>query len=212
MVITPHAVTGTLIAINCEIIHVRNQEQYPRRLVILILCMLAFCSHFLLDSLPHYDYSIYTNNKTDNIVKVMFDLALALAISVFLLKKPFQNLIQWLRIPVEFHGLSLAKQKMKGLPVVFMALTGIFMAIIPDVVAVLSRYFGILNGYRKFHDYFHASSYTDIVSGSIAEIFVTLILILLNIKSAKRLENETRLKTVIEEINGEMCIYFGKKK
>lgn len=216
MIIIPHAVASALISICFERLRAPRPERWSRAMVVTIVCAASFCSHFLLDALPHYDYRIYGPNKMENAVKIFFDFAFAMTLVIFIFKKQFRDLKTWASYPGKIRSLPSAKEKLASLPVVLTVLAGIAFSLLPDILIVISHTTHALENYKKFHDAFHGQVSLKIEWGVICQIITVLILLFLAQKRREKMDYElelaAKINSRIKEINGEMPIYFGKKK
>lgn len=210
MVITPHAIAGALIATNFERLHILNPKRWSRVLTITAVLAAAFCSHFLLDFIPHYEYWIYGPRKDETIIKILFDLAAALTIIGFVLKYQFRNLTAHLDSGSSDQPKS--KEWVGDLPFLGLVSVGVATSLGPDVLVFFSRTWEIFFGYRAFHDFFHSSKNPGLLGGTLIQILVSIVLTIWCRQSYKKLCEEKRVNFLAEKfINGDMCVNLDKK-
>lgn len=212
MIITPHAIAATLIAINAERLHVKNFKLYSRKLIFTATCFAAFCSHFFLDFIPHYDYWIYGPKKDETIIKLIFDSVTALAIASFVLKYQFRNLTVFLNKEANSGDLPLTKKEwVNDLPFIGLVLTAMGFSLAPDVLIFISNSTGTLLGYRTFHDFFHSSKATELLWGTLIQVAVSAVMIFFSHKSYKKLCEEKKINFLAESfINGDLISSLKK--
>lgn len=198
MVITLHAIAATWIAVDFERLHVKSPNNYPRKLIVPVVCLAAFCSHFLLDAIPHYDYWIYGPDKITSAVKILADLVVALTVSGFVLKKQIKSLVVWANLRIKNHRLPSAKEKLADLPLVLTTLAAITLSLTPDALVVLSRVTGALTKYRRLHDFFHSPISLKLFWGTAVQLLVVLAFSAIAIRSRSRLNREVEEAGQIE--------------
>lgn len=214
MVITPHALASVIISVNIERLHTRNPRHFKRWLAIGASCFLSFCSHFLLDAVPHYEYSIQGPDNLDNALKIAFDLATALVVIGFVFKNQTKELLEWSRYPIQFLG-SFPKAKFRNLPFLVTMFASVAASIIPDVLTQISRTTGTLFAYKAFHDFYHTRLGVDSIGGIPTQIAIVILLFYLCSRYAGKLDKEktdAKMNSMIKEIDDEMPIYFREEK
>lgn len=129
MVITPHAIIGSYLAVLVDRFFPRK---YSTTLIYAVSAALALASHFLLDKIPHWEYNLLKPSLSVGILKVLADSILAAIIIKLILKRERdKNLIFW----------------------------GAFFGILPDIVVFAAFYFHLnwLAWFVNFHDRSHTS-------------------------------------------------------
>ncbi len=125
MVLTPHILAGAVIGAE-----VKN---------IWVVLGLGLASHYLMDALPHWDYSVELNlKKIKDMAKIGLDLLIGLTI-VFVVAEP----LDW-----------------------YLA-AGIFFALLPDLIQFLYLGFGLdfLKPLTRFHRWIHFDKRLGLFSG-----------------------------------------------
>lgn len=146
MVITPHAIIGSYLAVLVDRFFPRK---YSTTLIYIISAIFALISHFLLDKIPHWEYSLLKPSLSVGILKVLIDSILAVIIVRLILKKEKdKNLIFW----------------------------GAFLGILPDILVFAAFYFHLdwLAWFVNFHD----RSHTSIAPGHFIGITTQALLVL----------------------------------
>lgn len=202
MVITPHTITATLIAVNLERLWVKNPTRYPRKIIWPAVGLAGFCSHFLLDFMPHSDYSIHGPNQIENFIKLSYDTAVALTLIGHIVWGRVKSLTMWSKLPIGIRGLTPVKEKTREFPFLITVSVCAISALVPDILIVLSKSFGGLHVCRVFHEYFHSSYEPGLVLGSFTQGLIVVIEYLLTRRAYQKLtEEETYKKKFYENIN-----------
>jgi len=131
MLLAPHIIIGALIG---------TKTKKP-----LLIIILGLLSHFILDKIPHWDYSIYNirhfstiqnyNLLFDDISKILIDIFIGLLIVVLVLHK--KNMLNKNHIPY--------------------IVLGIFVSLLPDILWSLNVLIknNMLNKFTNFHNNLH---------------------------------------------------------
>lgn len=149
MVVTPHGIFGSLIY---EAI---DKLSYGRKWLgeILYWCVtlpLAFASHFVLDKIPHYDYSLTSPNMGKGFIRLGIDVLFCWCILIGFTSK---------------KSLAVNTRDEK------MLLAGI-VAISPDVIVNLTKFLSIpyFSWFVDFHDRMHTSIHPGPFLGMVTQI------------------------------------------
>lgn len=131
MILLPHIIMGATIGAKTQNLG--------------LIIILGLLSHFILDKIPHWDYSIKdieNFRKTKNFKKLIINLIkTTLDGSIGLL---IVFLVLWQKNLVNFDYL-------------IFVFFGIFISTLPDILAILSKITdnNFLNAFTKFHDFIH---------------------------------------------------------
>lgn len=146
MVIIPHAVIGSFLA---ALANKFFPGKYSRTLIYIISAMSAFAPHFLLDEIPHWEYSLFKPSLLVGILKALADSILAAIIIQLILKREKdKNLIFW----------------------------GAFFGILPDIFVFGAFYFHLdwLAWFVNFHDRSHTSIAPARFMGIVTQVLLVL--------------------------------------
>lgn len=211
MVITPHMVAATLIAVNFEKMHVSKPFRYPKGIILPAAFLAAFGSHFLVDFIPHHDYSIYSHNRMDNFAKLAMDTAVGLALLSFVFKQKLRDLADWGFTPISAHNTPSATEKLLGLPSLLTTLLCVFASLLPDIFIVLLRSNGMSTRFQTFHRFFHSTLEPGVFLGVFTQIVFVIGAYTLTHYSHRKLCKEGlrlhKFRKFLAEINGdeELC-------
>jgi hypothetical protein len=131
MILLPHIITGAMIGAKTKNLG--------------LIIILGILSHFILDKIPHWDYSINgikDFRKTRNFKKLV----------ITLIKIGIDGLIGLLIV-----SLTLWQKDMFNSDYLLFILLGIFASVLPDILGILSEITNnnFLNVFTKFHDFAH---------------------------------------------------------
>ncbi len=192
MIITPHALMGLLIATGVERLRFKKIKFNKRWHLILLTGLLCFLSHFILDSIPHYDYSIYPD-PLENIYKILIDVGIFTIIFWFIFRKQFASLIDLLNQPMSELHKTKNKDRFRHLPFFFMVVIGLLVALLPDILSMAvpspDKIF-LLGKIQNLHKSVHSNELMDILPGMYVQIFTSVFLIYCLLRYKKRLEFE----------------------
>mgnify|MGYP001569832704 CR=1 FL=1 len=186
MIIGPHAVTSMLITIWLE--RCRLRSSYKNKLVWLsLIATLSLGSHFFLDSIPHYDYTLNLDNHMDT-YKLAAD-ALSAGIAFLLIFwHRIRTIVAPLRDSIREHESILPKESRLNLAQFVTIWLGIFFACLPDILNRLlyptSNFF--IKNLKKVHDFSHVSEKADILIGCYIQVVIYLVIIFLARYLAKK--------------------------
>ena len=132
MILLPHIITGAMIGAKTKNLG--------------LIIILSFLSHFILDKIPHWDYSIKGVKDfrgTRNFKKLVMTL----------IKIGIDGLIGLLIV-----SLTLWQSDMFNSDYLLFILFGIFASVLPDLLGILSEIMhnNLLNIFAKFHDFAHS--------------------------------------------------------
>ena len=156
MVITPHAVVGSLIAVVIVRLIPKNKDPVWAYLIALPL---AFISHFILDAIPHWEY-----NYRDIRNSVLLSRALADSIIAI-------SLIMVASRGLEDGFIGFWKRRL-----IFI---GAFAAILPDILTLIKNNSVFmqpyLSGFEIFHERIHTRTRILFLTGFSVEVMVTFL-------------------------------------
>ncbi len=160
MIIAPHAAIGFLTFKVFDRMFEHKLQTSP--LLCSFVMYLAFFSHFLLDGIPHTEYSFARPHLTFGLLEMLVDAAL----SILFLSLSTNSYPTWNNIKKDW-GMYLAG----------------FIAVAPDVVTNLDRIFGLNLWFTNFHDQFHTAVIptfwvgvlTQVITVSVAGILLKLL-------------------------------------
>jgi hypothetical protein len=159
MVVTPHVLFGSLIYKICEKLFKRNNQDLNQSpLLFFLVLVLAFCSHFILDNIPHTEYSFLRPNLVVGTSKLLFDISLA----IFLLLLSINCYPNWKNIKTQWATV----------------LAG-FSAILPDIIANSSRVFHSLFWFTDSHNKLHTSVIPTFWVGILTQLIAIVVTCLL---------------------------------
>ncbi len=179
MVITPHALSGIFIATDLEKLRIRSKGTLNNRFNMLGLsCYLAFLSHFLVDSIPHFDYPI-----KDSSGHVIFTWIL---VDTFILCTLF-SIVFWKKI-IDLNN----KNTLKFL---LMMISVAIFSMMPDIILATLSSSGIeiVSEFSQFHFWCHSQLIPTTKDGLINEFFYSLFIInMIRISRNNLREEESR--------------------
>lgn len=163
MVDTPHAVVGALCVVIAGAIarKTTNGEKPARCIWRAVGLVFAFCSHFFLDMIPHWDYVLSFGPPTGNlIIYAMLDVALAGTLIMVSTKGHFAR----------FWGFWERRW----------LFVGAFCAVLPDGITYLSEnlereyrlHSYLINRFVDFHNAMHSQIHVDPLTGILIQIGV----------------------------------------
>jgi hypothetical protein len=203
MVITPHVLTSLVLTTNLERIRVKKNYTKSRKRLVLIACICSFVSHFLLDSVPHYDYSIVGLDQLD-VLKITADIILAGIIFAIAFHGSFVVTHGSLVVMLEELDIGV-KSGLRRLPMLGTLIIGVFFSVLPDVIVQFSTDFGRRRTLLySLHGLLHTSTKLDFSPGIFIEIGISLVFIYILIKSAARFEADITCR----EIGEEQTVFF----
>ena len=208
MLITPHVLVGSAIAAGIEFN--RNGVSFlsTRASTVAIACGLAFTSHFLLDAVPHYDYSVY-NSMTFDFYKIIFDATVAFAMGAVV----FGNFLKETSLGLDHPAYKLKepaiKDRFRHIPFLLTVIASAFASILPDIIInILRNHEGLaIMLFWQIHYFFHGSPSLTMTYGLISQGGLSIILGLYLLKLS------TRLKTKLdsEQLGREVELWLSSE-
>lgn len=177
MVIGPHAATSMLITTLLERSHTKSSQK--NKLVLLVsVTMFSFASHFLLDKIPHSEYTLSINNPEDT-YKLTLDILSALAAFFVIFWPRVKTIVSPLQYDTK-RSEPILPRKISFSPILFLAIwLGVFFACLPDIIIRVfyptSNLF--LKNFSKFHAFFHASKTSDVWIGYCIQTIIYLVVV-----------------------------------
>lgn len=203
MSITPHVLMGFVIVANAQRLKVRYRQKFKKRwLLVGIICLASFISHFVIDNIPHSDYGIYESGFW-GMVWSAYKLTVDCLLAVLGLMFSFRKLPLPEKASDRFYYIRSLRQKIYSSLVVIapcelFALAAIF-SLSPDILIALSRMTGghHFAAFTRFHDYLHSSVKLDIYRGFFYQFLASAALVWLLKKS-----NRWLLRDIDAEVAG----------
>ncbi|MDP3953815.1 MAG: hypothetical protein Q8Q06_00155 [bacterium] len=180
MIITAHALTACWIASWLRVWPGRWKkfgENNEKKLVFAVSCIISFASHFLLDALPHWDYSINTSSDILNVSVISLDVLMLLAVMLIIFFRPLG--------PIFDSMFDLPKHKREAklrggtIYLFFLLLFSAFFSLLPDILKNLGLMYGLprLLFLEGVHNNFHTHIKLDPAVGTLM-LFAHVVLIL----------------------------------
>ena len=176
MVAAPHAVTSLLIITLIERLRFAllkdwlrlpdPRPKYRRWPWVTATMSACFFSHFLLDSIPHYDYALKGNDPI-SVHILLIDLLFGLSGFAFVFWQQIRAIAEGLPCPIANLQKPDVKEKFRHIPLLITALSGIFFAWLPDMLLIL---FGpsqnvIFYYFKMIHGWAHNSWMPPVLIG-----------------------------------------------
>lgn len=199
MIIGPHAVTSMFITTWLEQLYIRSTHKNRLRWLTPVIAA-SFASHFLLDSIPHYEYTLDLNNPSEA-YKLAFDI-LSVFAAFFII---FWSRIKRLTTPLQYPECERAqippKENLFNLNFLLAIWLGIFFSCLPDVLTHISYPLTnlLLKNFKKFHDLFHTSTTVSMSTGYTIQILLYFALTFLTKFLAKKNAFEQLTQVIDEE-------------
>ena len=156
MVITAHAVVGSLIA--C-LFHKFARVKINNFWLWAIVFVFAFFSHFLLDAIPHWDYSLERPDQFSGLSRAVIDCLIAGLLIIL----SSRNLTKG------FFGLWQCR----------ILFWGAWAAILPDAIIYITKHLGMQTflflNFFKFHEGMHSSARPNLSYGGPIQIVIVII-------------------------------------
>lgn len=191
MVITPHALTGLLIATNIERLRFKNGYWKKRWKLLVLASILSFFSHFLMDAIPHHDYQIIPD-LTNNIYKILIDMFFLFTISSIIYWRQLKITALALQTPIGRLNEPGIKINLRYLPLFLMLAVSVFTGLLPGIIILGAKYSPttLLAYAARFHDFFHSQILTrnEFGIGTFIQIIFSLFVIFLLMDSIKKIE------------------------
>lgn len=208
MIMTPHAITGMFIATFCERRRIGGRWPGKKWVWALVVATASFLSHFLLDGLPHHDYSVYNDSRI-NTYALGLDALFTLGVFLIIFWSQVKALTKTLQRSVEGRARSKTREGIMCLPLFSFVLCGIYFAWLPDALNVLSAEITTLVRFKQFHDSFHSSTISDIYIGYFLQTSISIILLLLTVSQVGKLKKQMALEFRAEQIGEEAERWFA---
>lgn len=201
MIITPHVLTSLLITTNLERLRIRGQCPNRSWASLLLIYGSSFVSHFLLDYIPHFDYSIDGPDYVENVFKVSADLLFAFVFFAIAFRWALKLIVRALNAPIGTLKEPAVRRNLRYLPLLGVLSCGIFSALLPDIIVQISKLLpvGALIGFTRLHDLLHSRVGLDAWQGLFVQAVFCLFVIFGLVHSAKNLERDRFGREIVEE-------------
>lgn len=189
MIVTPHALAGFFISANVERLRLRNGRWSKRLNLAALTCLLSFLSHFLLDSVPHYDYPL-SETRLGGLIGDLISLGF---ISGIVFWKYLKIVSQGLRYPIGMLHYKKAKIKLRFLPLFFTMAASAVSSMMPDILLRLDKSLGLnyLPWFSSIHKWSHAHNALYIETGLYAQLVLSILMSYMIYRSMNKLEMES---------------------
>ncbi len=179
MAITPHVLAGFVIAVNVESLRFKRRSESSW--FIFLTCLISFLSHFVLDHIPHWDYSIY-DNRFEAATNLSIDCGILSVITIFILMSLVYDVDDDKRVR---HAIIQSRE----IGSYWLFISAAVFSMLPDLIILASK-----NTESKIVDYFflvhhrlHSQIHLSYINGMLTQIVTTIVLIWVLKKSSEKL-------------------------
>lgn len=159
MGIAPHALVGSFIAVFINFIQRKFKKKIPTVWVYIVVVVLTFFSHFVLDAIPHWHYANERTSDGELTGRAMADFLIAGTLMMLCSRGFFD----------EFAGFWRRR----------LLILGAFMAVLPDMITTSARLFHLgyplLKQFYNFHHYLHTRTEVSVMLGVVTQLAVMII-------------------------------------
>ena len=171
--------------------------------------MASFSSHFILDTIPHYDYSIAINDFSTP-YKLALDFLFTLTIFLFVFWLSVKKSNAFLQEPIDNRHKLWAQEGIRYLNFLGLVVLGIFFAWLPDIFKILTYNQSgnvVIEYINKFHVQIHSRHYLAASLGLILQIILSISCAII----AKGVATENELNQQVQILNEEFEEVFTTK-